>query len=107
MTAIDRLRNIVRNKNDFDTLGGRSKFKAEINNNNCLIITISSDKEFEVSDALAAAVLKRYESSSNGEKYMTSNYTDPAWQDCPNRIVSPYVARIFKEESLPNKQRQR
>ena len=98
MTPTDRLRNIVGNRRTFDTLGGRSEFTAEYRNNRLIIIN-SSGNEYEVSEELAKAVRNRYESSPVNNKYKASNYVDPVWQNCPNRIVSPYVARIFKEEA--------
>ncbi|MDB4442097.1 hypothetical protein N9219_01605 [bacterium] len=98
MTPINRLRNIVRNRRTFDTLGGKSKFTLE-NRSNRLIIINSSGNEYEVSEELAKAVSDRYESSPINNKYKASNYVDPVWQNCPNRIVSPYVARILKEET--------
>jgi len=90
------------NGSGFNTLGGKSKFTVE-NINNHLIITNSSGKKFKVTDDLAEAVLSRYESSPITVRNKTSNYTDPGWRDCPNRIVSPYVARIFSEELFINK----
>jgi hypothetical protein len=55
--------------------------------------------KYEVSEELAMAVSNRYESSLINSKYKVSNYVDPIWQNCPNRVVSPYVARIMKEEA--------
>ena len=98
MSPINRLRKIVGNRRTFDTLGGRSKFTVE-NCNSRLIIINSSGNEYEVSEELANAVSNRYESSPINNKYKASNYVDPVWQNCPNRIVSPYVARILKEEA--------
>jgi len=97
MTPIERLLNIVGDGRDFVTLGGRSHFRAE-NRGTRLIIINSSGNEYEVSAELAAAVLDRYETFPIEDRYRASNYVDPAWLNCPNRIVSPYVARIFQQD---------
>ena len=102
MKEIEQLRSIVSGKRIFDTLGGRSKFKIEFDNNHIIIIT-SSGKQYKVNDELVSSVFYRFKTSSIAKRYTTSNYTDPLWPDCPNRVLSPYIARIFKEDEKPSK----
>lgn len=102
MNPMERLMNIVSNiegGRTFIGLGGRATFTAE-NRNDHLYIINSRGNEYEVSEALAKTILERYEASSPSDRCKTSNYTDPTWKGCPNRVYSPYVAAIFREIAL-------
>jgi hypothetical protein len=96
MVAIQKLFETVKGKKTYNTLGGRSQFTAETRNGRLYIIT-SSGKEHHVTESLAKAVANRYEKSLPHKKHLASNYVDPAWPNCPNRILSPYVARLIKD----------
>lgn len=85
----------------FRTLGGRANFIAH--NNNCkLYITNRNDIEYAVKTDIFRQVYDRFQASDEPNRYMTSQYTDPAWQDCPQRIICPYIAAIFREIEILN-----
>ena len=96
MTTLEKLLNIVGNGRTLDTLGGRKKFKAQCRGSR-LIITPSSGKQCRVTEEVARRVEARFVFLLAEHKYEAGHYVRPRWQDCPNNILSPYIARILKE----------
>lgn len=84
----------VKGKKTYNALGGRAQFTAETRNGRLYIIT-SSGKEYQVTESLVKAVANRYKESLPDKKHNASNYGYPAWPNCPNFILSPYVARLI------------
>ena len=76
------------------TLGGESQFTV-VNQGGTVVIINSSGKTHTLDDALVAAVFQRYNTLAADRQLMAGEYVDPNWQECPNRIFSPYVARVI------------
>ena len=77
------------------TLGKRSFFWVERNGNIFQIIN-SNNKTYPIDLELFELVLERYKSLKIEIRFKTSQYTDPKWRDCPNRVASVYVAAIIR-----------
>jgi 2-hydroxy-3-keto-5-methylthiopentenyl-1-phosphate phosphatase len=77
------------------SLGKRSFFWAEKNGNVFQIIN-SKNKTYPVDLELFKLILERYKSLKIEIRFKTSQYTDPKWRDCPNRVASVYVAAIIR-----------
>jgi hypothetical protein len=78
----------------FQTLGNRSSFQVT-NLNGHITITNSRGNVFELDDTHVSSVSNRYLELFNRNRHLiTSEYTDPNWEDVPNRIFSPYIAKI-------------
>ena len=78
------------------TLGGRRVFSARVQNNT-IIITSSTNTEYPPVDAVFYnQVLQRSRALPIDERWITSNYTDPNWMNCPCRNRSPWVAALIR-----------
>ena len=80
----------------FTNLGGRSKFKARAEDGK-IIITNSSNRAYKVNAEFYNRVKARYDQLPAGRKEMTSEYTNPKWNDCPGTIQAPYIPAIFTQ----------
>ena len=82
------------------TMGGRSSFTARlIPGENLLLIGRSSGKNSSVDEAILRRIFDRYQTAAENDRHKTSFYTDPVWQDTPDRINAPYAAALIKEWS--------
>ncbi len=80
------------------TMGGRSSFVTQfLPGENILLIGRSSGKNGSVDERLLQRIFDRYQAAPMSDKYKTSFYTDPIWEDTPDRIHPPYVAALIKE----------
>ena len=82
----------------YKTLGGRSKFNVKIDGK-LIEITNSQDKIYVVDEELFNKILKRYQQLDAKFRFKTNQYTDPVWNECPNRVASVYIAAILRQVS--------
>jgi hypothetical protein len=78
------------------TFGGKSSFLV-VNRGEIVVITNSSGSQLRLDAAYVNLVYNRYISLTTRKRFMASEYVDPKWPipSNPNRIFSPYVARII------------
>ena len=76
------------------TLGGESSFHV-VNERGVVIIINSSGTQHKLNDAHVLSVYNRYTVLAAGRRLMASEYVDPNWPERPNRIFSPYLARVL------------
>jgi hypothetical protein len=82
---------------EFRGLGGRARFKARyVIQDSSISIINKPDKKYSLDKDDLNKVFKRYTAASPKKKHMTSYYTDPKWDQAPNRISPPYIAAIIK-----------
>lgn len=78
------------------TLQNRSSFFVERKGSIFQIVN-SKNKIYPIDLELFNIILKRYNSLKNETKHnISSQYTDPTWENCPNRVSSVYVAAIIR-----------
>ena len=80
---------------EFPTLAERSKFQA-CNRNSTLVIITSSGSEYPIKRNIYNSVRERYENLNPDQRKISQNYTDTAWDQCPNRIQAPYLPAIWE-----------
>lgn len=90
---------ISENVIEIPTLGGRSKIK--INKKDNSIVIINSNKKSLIIDKLHwGKVMDRMDNLEQIERGKTSRYAygsnEYNWNECPNKIFSPYVPAIVK-----------
>ena len=88
--TLDRLANT-----QIPTLGRRSKFSV-LKKGSEYFVSNSSGEEYPINPYIDS-VHARYTAATTATREMTSHYTDPAWPECPHRIVAPYIAAILRE----------
>ena len=76
------------------TLGGESVFSV-VNHGGIIRIINSAGSHHKLDDLHVHEVYLRYQSLSATKRLMASEYVAPKWPARPNRIFSPYVARII------------
>ena len=76
------------------TLGGRKSFTVVKHGGN-VSIRNSGDNTLQLNDAHVAAVFERYLDLPAPRHLKAGNYVDPNWGEVPNRIFSPYVAKLI------------
>lgn len=86
----------IATQNVYKTLGGRSKFKVKVNGR-FFEITNSRNKIYVVDEELFNKILKRYQQLDAKFRFKTNQYTDPVWNECPNRVASVYLAAILHQ----------
>jgi hypothetical protein len=90
-------------ENKYSTLSGRSYFYV-ITKGNSFEITNSKNKTRLIHEAEFAIVFARYEELKRKKMQQKSSYyTDTHWKNsgCPNRIFSPYLARLIDSHQNP------
>jgi len=93
---INSLIKILPQEKTLITMGGRSQFYV-LNDGRTLTIHLpKSGKDYEIKEDLVPAVAERYHSLPAKERAMTTQYENPIWENCPNTVVAPYVARIIQ-----------
>ena len=80
----------------FNTLKNRSRFRVNVIGD-LLVITNSSGSQYKVTELLFNKVLQRFNTLNQNDRFTSSQYTDPTWVECPNRITSVYIAAIIKQ----------
>jgi len=80
---------------ELNTLGGNSSFQF-FYLNGVLNIISSQNILYIVPDNVFATVYVRYFVLGVNERWHAQNYVNPNWDNCPNRNLSPWVARIIK-----------
>jgi len=86
--------------NECETLGGRSTFLYS-RNDGILSIQFGEMKEpTVVQEDIIKIVKERINNSIDPDIMMTSNYNQPRWEDCPNNLVCPYVAKLILKEII-------
>ncbi len=91
-TALDHIPNV--GDLILPTLGVISKFKVTTTDD-LICITNSSGRIYKVKIDVWDAVVGRVNELNQNERSITGNYTDPKWTNCPNRILCPYVAKLY------------
>jgi hypothetical protein len=97
------LRDTLSTRRGFDNLGGRGQgFEGKINDidSSLEIQVISTGSIYNVPWTHIEQCYKRCEFLVGKEKMQTSSYTRPKWQDCPDMVTMPYVAKIIIEYDL-------
>jgi hypothetical protein len=81
---------------ELTTLGGKSSFLV-VNKGGIVVITNSSGRQLILDAAHVNLVYGRFISLTGRRQLMAGEYVDPKWPipPNPNRIFSPYVARII------------
>jgi hypothetical protein len=84
------------------TLGNRKNVTFGLDRERLYIIT-SSGKKYWITESQIRSVAGRFRSLGvSTERYgkpireVTSEYTDPKWEERPNRITAPYIAALIK-----------
>ena len=81
------------------TLGGKSKFKVN-KIDKFIILHNSRNRKLKIDKAHWDKVMDRINELPDNEKGMTSRYSSGNkhynWQECPNRIFTPYIPAIVK-----------
>ena len=77
------------------TLGRRSSFFYDIENNIMMIKFGKLKKPIVVKKDVIDAVKERIKNSPSTYKYLASNYNKKKWDDCPNNRICPYVAQLI------------
>jgi len=101
--VFNELLSIHNSEKKYSTLGGRSYFFV-INKSNSLEITNSKNKIRLIQEDEFAIVFARYEElKKKNMQQKSSYYTDTHWKNngCPNRIFSPYLARLIDSHQNP------
>jgi len=78
------------------TLRGRSFFTIKVGGTQTNLQVIINNYQ-PVNSALVEKVYQRFFELEDTSRLMTGNYTDPKWQECPNRIISPYIAQLVRQ----------
>ena len=91
----NKILNQINKKIKIKTLGGRSYFWVEKIGNKFQIIN-SSINIYLVDSSLFQLVFQRYKALKIDDRFKSSQYTDPKWVNCPNRVASVYIAAIIK-----------
>jgi len=78
-----------------ETLGGRSTFLYSINDGILSIQFGEMPNPIIVQNDIIERVRERINKSIEPDLMMTSNYNQPKWEDCPNNLVCPYVAKLL------------
>jgi hypothetical protein len=76
------------------TLGVISKFKVTTADD-LICITNSSGRIYKVKIDVWDAVVGRVNELNPNERSITGNYSLPNWDNCPNMILCPYVAKLY------------
>jgi len=95
MKFSDLLQNLGPTGRSFNTLGGRSRFKA-CNRNGELVITNSSGNDSRISRKFYDTTWNRYNELDTNQRKVSQNYTDTGWDECPGRIQAPYLPAIWE-----------
>ena len=77
------------------TLGGRSSFTVRVTHGRVELVT-SRDGVLVLSQELLRSVSNRRKSLPVSIRNISSQYVDPTWCGCPNRVFSPYVAALIR-----------
>jgi hypothetical protein len=91
----NKILNQINKKIKIKTLGGRSSFWVEKIGNKFQIIN-SSNNIYPVDSSLFQLVFQRYKALNIEDRFKASQYTDPNWVNCPNRVASVYIAALIK-----------
>ena len=83
----NKILSLINKKVKIQTLGKRSFFWVERNGNVFQIIN-SKNKTYPIDLELFKLILERYKYLKIEIRFKTSQYTDPKWRDCPNRVAS-------------------
>lgn len=100
----NELLSIHNSENKYSTLSGRSYFFV-IAKGSSLEITNSNNRTRLIDEAEFDIVYSRYEElKKKKQQQKSSYYTDSHWKNsgCPNRIFSPYVARLIDLQQNQN-----
>ncbi len=97
------LEKTVESKIQIDTLSFRSKFEISSVSNN-IVITLSSGKQYAISQNTWDLVLERIQELPIEERLLSSRYVDGKnpynWPACPNRVVCPYIPAIMRHFNI-------
>jgi hypothetical protein len=97
------LEKTVESKIQIDTLSFRSKFEISSVSNN-IVITLSSGKQYAISQNTWDLVLERIQELPIEERLLSSRYVDGKnpynWPECPNRVVCPYIPAIMRHFNI-------
>ena len=77
------------------TLGGRSSFTVRVTHGRVELGT-SRGGVLVLSQELLSCVSNRRKSLPVSIRNISSQYVDPTWCGCPNRVFSPYVAALIR-----------
>ena len=84
----------INKKVKISTLGKKSFFWLDKKGSELQIIN-SSNNKYSIDLKLFQLVLQRYNSLNIEDRFKASQYTDPKWKNCPNRVASVYIAAII------------
>jgi hypothetical protein len=80
----------------FPTLGGRSSF-CVCKENGVIWVINSGGTRMKVTRDFYAKVWNRYLNDLSVEqRNVSQNFTDTGWDECPGRILAPYLPAIWK-----------
>ena len=88
--------NIINQQDRFITLGRRSSFRASTRDG-ILLITNSIGKTYKIDEQIFKMVYRRYRQLNSDLRNQACQYTDPKWENCPNRVASVYIAAIIRD----------
>ena len=91
----NKILNQINKKIKVKTLGGRSYFWVEKIENSLQIIN-SSNNIYPVDSPLFHLIFQRFKALNIEDRFKSSQYTDPNWANCPNRVASVYIAALIK-----------
>ncbi len=82
------------------TLGEQSFFYFSIDENERKVLIKTSNVNAQISSIdfghIVNQVWNRIGSAQNEQvKYQTSYYNQPMWNECPNNILCPYIAKLL------------
>lgn len=91
---------------EFQTLGGRSQFRARCDNDGSITIINSRGRQYTLNTESLREIFERYEAAPPMWRHRYIYYEDPEWPETPNRVAAGYTAAIIRRRAENIRQHQ-